>query len=72
MAMPGDNVTIDVDLIHPIAIEKERPSPFVKVAGPWALGLLPKSNPKRKPSIVTDERNFSDCAFVFLYNEVKK
>ena len=29
MVMPGDNVTIDVELIHPIAVE--RPSPFVKV-----------------------------------------
>lgn len=37
MVMPGDNVTIDVELIHPIAVEKERPSQFVKVDGQLVL-----------------------------------
>lgn len=34
MVMPGDNVTIDVELIHPIAVEKEQLSLFVKVDVP--------------------------------------
>ena len=42
MVMPGDNISIEVELITPIAMEKTIGSPFVKVAEPsvrvvWAM-----------------------------------
>ena len=43
MVMPGDNITMDVELITPIAIEKVCALLSAKAAVPLALVLLPKS-----------------------------
>ncbi len=36
MVMPGDNVSVEVELIAPVAMEKTIASPFAKVAAPSA------------------------------------
>jgi elongation factor Tu len=35
MVMPGDNISMEVNLITPIAMEKELRLRFVKGVGPW-------------------------------------
>jgi elongation factor Tu len=46
MVMPGDNVSITVKLINPIAMEEVCASPSVKAAVPLVLALWPKSSRK--------------------------
>jgi elongation factor Tu len=48
MVMPGDNVSITVKLINPIAMEEGLRSPSVKAAVPLVLALVPKSSRKNK------------------------
>jgi translation elongation factor EF-Tu-like GTPase len=45
MVMPGDNVSITVKLIAPIAMEEGLPSLSAKAAVPWAPAWLPRSLP---------------------------
>jgi elongation factor Tu len=40
MVMPGDNVTIEVSLITPIAMEKELRLPSAKAAAPSGAGVI--------------------------------
>ena len=41
--MPGDNVSITVKLINPIAMEEGLRFASAKAAVPWALAWLPRS-----------------------------
>ena len=43
MVMPGDNVTMTVELISPVAMEKGCASPSAKAAAPSAPAPLPRS-----------------------------
>jgi elongation factor Tu len=46
MVMPGDNVTVDVELIVPIAMEEKFASPSVK-----AVASAPASSPRSSPDV---------------------
>ena len=41
MVMPGDNVTMDVELIAPIAMEEQCALPSARAAEPWGPGWSP-------------------------------
>ena len=42
MVMPGDNITIEVDLIRPSPWRRNSASPSARAAGPWAPGSCPR------------------------------
>ena len=50
MVMPGDNITMDVELITPIAMEEQLRSRSAKVAEQSALALLRKFKSNHNPT----------------------